>query len=94
PILDQFLSDTLATGVIDESALVALQAQSTGLGLLAIIPAVIFSIADFIAWSRINRGEIPPPPAPVPPLYGTPPGPPPGAGQAPPGGQAPPIQPQ
>ncbi|OGS49171.1 MAG: hypothetical protein A3K68_03235 [Euryarchaeota archaeon RBG_16_68_13] len=49
-------------------------------GLLGVIGAALFAAANYIAWNRINRGEIPAPvgpPGPVPPMQPTPPAPPP-----------------
>ena len=62
---------------------------------LAVLPSILFAGADYLAWSRIKRGEIPaaptspPPPAYVPPATFTampprPPSPPPPSGPAPP----------
>jgi len=87
--LDALITDVIASGNVDPLAVAALQTQATGFALLNVIPSAIFAAANYIAWSRINRGEIPAPPAPVLPLYGQPPG------QMPPGGQAPPpVHPQ
>lgn len=58
--------------------------------LLSVIPSLLFAAADYLAWSRINRREIPAP-APAPAAYPPmPPAPP----AAPPSGPAPPINPQ
>lgn len=41
---------------------------------LSAIPAILFAIADYLVWNRINRGEIPaPPPAPAAPPTMAPP---------------------
>ncbi len=73
--------------------------QQVSYSILAVIPSLIFAGADYLAWSRINRREIPPEPtAPIPPPY-TPPAsfaaaashPPPGT---PPSGHAPPLNPK
>lgn len=69
--------------------------------LVAVIPALIFAAADYLAWSRINRREIPAPPtvpsAPwTPPMVAAPASPPaaPKPPQTPPpSGPAPPINP-
>ncbi len=70
-------------------AVAEISLRTAGLGLLAVISALLFGAADYLAWSRINRSEIPPPPAPISPLYAQPPG-----GTMPSGGPAPPINPQ
>ena len=73
----------------------ALDAQ-VSYSLLAVVPALVFAAADYLAWSRIRNREIPTPPtapsAPwTPPFAASPPTPP----QAPPpSGPAPPINPQ
>ena len=63
--------------------------------LLNVVPGLLFAAADYLAWSRISRGEIP---APAPAVAGvpvaSPPGYPPMPPQAPPSGPAPPINPQ
>jgi hypothetical protein len=75
-------------------------AQQNAFQLLNVIPALFFAVADYFAWSRISRGEVPerpggpiaPPPA-TPPPY--PPQSPPSQPQQtpPPSGPAPPINP-
>jgi MFS family permease len=64
----------------------ALLTQET-YALLNVIPAMLFAGADYLAWSRINRREIP---APVLGPVGAPPMPP----QTPPSGPAPPTGPR
>ncbi len=71
----------------------AAAAQQT-YALLSVIPALLFAVADYLAWARINRKEIPAPsPAPpvMPPMM--PPAAPPMPPQAPPSGPAPPVNP-
>lgn len=87
PLLQDAVSQYIASG--DPSALLALQGQTGVLELLSVIPALIFTGANYIAWSRINRGEIPAPAAPP----GMPGAMPP-AGGVPPGQMPPPIHPQ
>lgn len=62
------------------AAAASLEAQIATIGYLGVISAALYAVADYIAWSRINRGEIPAPPAQ-----------PPAPGMAPP---APPVQPR
>ena len=96
PLIGQAVADSITGGIYNPAPLEGFQAQINSYGILSVVPAVIFAAANYIAWSRINRGEIPPPPEPVPPLYGQPPGgaPPPGGTMPPGGGQPPPIHPQ
>lgn len=83
-LLRGFLDAAIASGVFDE---IAFSAQQNSLALLNAIPSIAFAAADYLAWSRINRGEIPAAP--------TPPGMPGPAPVAPPGmpPPPPPIQP-
>ncbi len=46
------------------AALADFSARVRSLALLSVIPALLYSAANYIAWSRINRGEIPPPTTP------------------------------
>ncbi len=87
PQIEAAIQDFLASGSVDPSPLLALQNQAQVAGLLEAMPAALFSVATYIAWSRINRGEIPAAPAaaPAPPMYGQPPPP-----QVPPTGTPPP----
>ncbi len=63
-------------------------------GLLSVVPALIFAAADYLAWSRVSRREIPEvpvaPSAPWTPPAAQPPRPP---QTPPPSGRAPPINP-
>ncbi len=74
-------------------------AQQLTLSLLTVLPAAIFATADYLAWSRITRREIPAVPvSPVPPPYEPPAAftasPPPSQPPAPPpSGPAPPLNP-
>lgn len=78
PLVAGAVADSIAGGSYNPVPLANLQAQADALSIMSVIPAAIFAAANYIAWSRINRGEIPPPPEAVPPA----------------GGQAPPIHPQ
>lgn len=93
-IIGPQLSSILVTG--DYNRLVGLQGT---LQLLGVIPIALFAAADYLAWSRISRGEIPaptpaPPMAPVAPPSWNPPTPPTPPTSPPPSGPAPPINPQ
>ena len=74
-------------GSFDETPILAVQVQITTLGLLSAIPAVLFAGANYIAWSRISRGEIPA-------GSGGPPGMPGAMPPMPPTGGVPPITPR
>lgn len=53
-----------ATGgaTYDPAPLLALQDQVGVYGLLEAIPSLLFAAATYLAWNRINKGEIPAPP--------------------------------
>ncbi len=88
-ILSPLYAAVVTTAQYDSAA----AAQET-YAILTVIPALIFAAADYLAWSRISRGEIPAPaaaPAGLPPV---PPSPPPMPPQAPPSGPAPPMNPR
>ncbi len=53
-----------ASGTFDRAPIDALQSQLSNLRLFAIVPSIIFAAAYYMAWSRVNRNEIPPPPTP------------------------------
>ncbi len=46
------------------AALADFSSRVSSLALLSVIPALLYTAANYIAWSRINRGEIPPPTTP------------------------------
>lgn len=46
-------------GTPDVNAILALQGEASQLAYLSVIPAALFAAADYLAWSRINRGEVP-----------------------------------
>ncbi len=89
-IISPLVSSILTTADYDRVA-----AQQATLGLLSVIPAVIFAAADYLAWNRINRKEIPTPiPAPAMPMASPPPwNPPSPPASPPPSGPAPPMNP-
>ncbi len=53
------ISQSLAGGSYDSTPVLALQAEIQGLGLLNIIPALVFAAAYYLAVDRIDQGEIP-----------------------------------
>jgi len=51
------------TGTVDSAEIsAALEGASAWLSLLNAIPAVLYAAANYLAWMRINKGEIPAPP--------------------------------
>ena len=55
------VAQSFSTGTFDPSPLRDLQAQLQVLRLIGLIPAVIFAVAYYKAYSRITKGEVPPP---------------------------------
>ncbi|HYM38591.1 MAG TPA: zinc-ribbon domain-containing protein [Thermoplasmata archaeon] len=91
-ILVYLIAAPVAATVVTSADYDAVVALASGYQLLNVIPVALFAAADYLAWSRINRGEIPKAAGP-----GVPPMPSPYAGmppQAPPTGPAPPLNPQ
>ncbi len=89
----------LLGGIVTQSDYNNLFGQRATLQLLNVIPAALFAGADYLAWSRISRSEIPAPPAaptmaPTAPPFWNPPSPPMPPTSPPPSGPAPPINPQ
>jgi MFS family permease len=69
------VAQSFSGGTFNPYPLSVLQAQLQFLQLLSLIPAVIFAIAYYRAYSRIKRGVVPPsatPPVPVTPGFGGP----------------------
>lgn len=64
PLVPNAVSQAVSGATYDPAPLDALQAQVTTLGLLSVIPALLFAAASYLAWSRVSRGEIPPPTVP------------------------------
>ncbi len=88
------LMSPVYNAVVTSADFEAALSLQVGYTLISVVPALIYAAADYLAWSRIRRGEIPTPPtmpsAPWTPPYPTPPRPP----QAPPpSGPAPPMNP-
>jgi len=61
PQVASAVTQSFSTGTFNPSPLRDLQGQLQFLQLLSLIPAVIYAIAYYKAYSRINRGELPPP---------------------------------
>lgn len=92
PLITGAVNDAISGGTVDTAPLLALQGQLAGLGLLGAIPSLLFAAATYLAWSRVNRGEIPPPTTP-PGMPAPSPAPWPPASPPPPSGPAPPTNP-
>ena len=60
PAIQKAINDAVATGTYNPAPLQALQSQQNSLALLSVIPSVLFAAATYLAWARVNRGEIPP----------------------------------
>ena len=64
PAIPRLVADAFASTSVVSDALVAastaFSAQTQQFGYLGVIPAVISAIGTYFAWTRINRGEIPP----------------------------------
>ena len=76
PIVGDVVGQSFAGGTFNPAPLEALQGRIELLDLFGAVPALLASVAYYLAWSRIKRGEIPPPlvPPPVPaPLQAAPP---------------------
>jgi hypothetical protein len=62
--IQQAINDAVAGGTYNSAPLLALQNQQASLNLLNAIPSLLFAAAAYLAWARVNRGEIPPPTTP------------------------------
>ena len=60
PAIQKAINDAVATGTYNPAPLQALESQQNSLALLSVIPSVLFAAATYLAWARVNRGEIPP----------------------------------
>lgn len=55
----------ITNGAVDSGAISnAITTANFGFNLLSVIPSVLYAAANYLAWVRINRGEIPQPTAP------------------------------
>lgn len=70
PLIQNAVSQSFTGTTFDPTALNDLQSQLRALGLLSFIPAIIWAIAFYLAWSRINNRQIPSPPQQQPPMPG------------------------
>jgi len=76
PEISGAVAEAFATGTYNPAPLNALQLRMQTLGLMRAIPSLLYAGAYYLVWSRINRGEIPAPPAQPPtpaPVYFSPP---------------------
>ncbi len=74
PLIKQAVNDAVAGGTYNSAPLLALQNQQISLNLLHAIPSLLFAAAAYLAWARVNKGEIPPPTTPPGmPMAGAPP---------------------
>jgi len=64
PIITNAIAQSSSGGTYDPAPFVAAQSQITALGILSVIPSLLFAAATYLAWSRVNRGEIPAPSVP------------------------------
>jgi len=65
PVLDAAAAtiahQIVTTGTVNSTEIsTAVSGATAGLDLLGVIPGLLYSAANYLAWSRINRGEIPP----------------------------------
>lgn len=94
PLVQSAILEGFRGGTFDPAAIVRLEGLASTYGLLNAIPSLLFAAGEYLAWSRINRGEVPSPSegSAVPtPMSVSPSTPPPLA--PPPSGPAPPINP-
>lgn len=67
----------VATGTVDSTAVAnAVSGAASGLALLNGIPSILYALANYLAWSRITKGEIPERPTPAAVPAASPPAPP------------------
>lgn len=71
PLVTDAVDKSIQSGFFDPTPFLQVQAQLTILGILAVIPSVVFALATYLAWTRVSSGELPGPPTPWP---STPPG--------------------
>ena len=64
PLFASAIAQATSGSTYDAGPLLAVQAQATALGILSVIPSILFAAATYLAWSRVNRGEIPAPSVP------------------------------
>ena len=95
PAVATAVNQSMAAGSYQSAAIDALTAQITAYSYLTVISALLYTGANYLAWSRIKKGEIPEGGAAAPSPYGAQPPylPPPMPPQTPPGGTMPPTPP-
>jgi len=66
PLIPSTVAAMFPNGTFDQNAAIAaaggFSSKAALYGYLSAIPALIFAAADYIAWTRIKKGEIPAPP--------------------------------
>ncbi len=65
PAVSDAVARSVVGGTFDPAPFRDLQARAQILGLLGIIPSAIYAFAYYLVWSRVSRGEIPAPTAPL-----------------------------
>jgi hypothetical protein len=63
----------LFSAVVTQAQYNAAAVTQEAYALLTVVPALLFTGADYLVWSRIKRGEIPAPPPMIPPTGVAPP---------------------
>lgn len=58
PLISNFVSQTFTGGTYDPAPLRTLQGQLQAAGLLGFIPAALYAAAYYLAWSRIDEGQV------------------------------------
>ena len=59
-ISEDIARQIVTSGRVDTAAMSsAISGQASGLGLVGVIPAAMYALADYLAFARIHRGEIP-----------------------------------
>jgi len=62
-LASQVAHEIVTTGTVDSAELGdAVGGAGMGLSLLSVVPAVLYAAAYYLAWRRIDRGEVPAPP--------------------------------
>ncbi len=59
PLVSQAVADAVSGGVFNPAPIQELQNQMQLLGLLGLIPSSMYGLAYYLAWSRINKSELP-----------------------------------
>lgn len=64
PLITNAVAQATSGSTVNTAPLLALQAQLNSYNLLNAISSLLFAGAYYLAWTRVNRGEIPPPAVP------------------------------